>query len=405
MADITKRKIPKKIGARRAKGLSNTTYLSASFKVRFRQNGEAQAFTSISGKSKFPKSKIDKEEVNTAGTSKKKSINSKFKKGLDYRSKRSVRVISECFMKFLSDDDFFSNVELDRNDYPSSCRLITLTFRNIIPSDKEAKKLLHNFFRRWQRRVGRTIFYIWVAERQKRGAIHFHILTPEYAGFCKNYFHELVWVNRTWNEVVLNHSIKTKVINSNEAITWKNEILSSESYFKSLTKFKRGQIKSAPKKPSKSTLLLLPNVTKVYSAGNYMAKYISKENENIIGGMFDASKRSRTFLDTKDVVCKKVISEISSNHFCNFVYHRAKIDNVFVAMSELEHNKTKMIWCKDGYYLMQLYYEYFEIYGGLDTHFSEEKMKKINGQLRPNKQGNYIKVKTKKNVVHSHSLP
>lgn len=344
------------------KGLSISTYLTATSKVRMRQNGEAQFFTTISQSQKIPKKK------------KKGIAKTKIQNGLDSRSKRSIRVISECFVNFLTINETFNKYELFREGFPSSSRLVTLTFRNIIPSDKEAKKLLDNFFKRWARRSGRTIYYIWVAERQKRGAIHFHILTPEYVGAEQVYHEEMKWINRAWNEIVLNYSAKKKLINTAEASQWKIEINNSESYFKSLVRFRKGVIKNAPKKPKKSTFLLLPNITKVYNAGHYMAKYISKENENIVGGMFDASTKARAFLDSKDIVCKNVISEVSGNKFCDYAFSQGKKRGVLVTMWQTDHNQSKGVWCKDGYFLLQLYYEYIDQYGQLDNSFNFSKL-------------------------------
>lgn len=342
-------------------GLSNCSYLTAAFKIRKRQNGEAQAFTTLSESRKIPKK------------SKKGKRTERVQNGLDPRSKRSIRIISECYVDFLGDKFTFDKHELHREDFPSSCRMVTLTFRNLIPSDKDAKKLLDSFFKRWRRMTGRTIYYIWVAERQKRGAIHFHILTPEYVAAHQIYYEEMQWINRAWNEIVLNYCAKKNLINCTEAAVWSNEIDSSESYFKSLVKFRKGTIKYAPKRPKRSTLLLLPNVTKVYSAGNYMAKYISKENENIIGGMFNASTRSRSFLEAKDVTIKKVISEVSGNKFCDFAYSQGKRRGVYIAMWQTAHNGSKGVWCKDYEFLMQLYYEYIELHGQLDDSLNFEK--------------------------------
>lgn len=55
---------------------------------------------------------------------------------------------------------------------------ITTTERNL--SGKEAYKLLLRPFLQWLRRQQKVTTYIWKAELQKRGQIHYHLTTPSY---------------------------------------------------------------------------------------------------------------------------------------------------------------------------------------------------------------------------------
>ena len=52
---------------------------------------------------------------------------------------------------------------------------LTLTF-DYMPTDAEAKKMLTNFFKSIKRYLKKDFHFIWVAEKQKRGALHFHIV-------------------------------------------------------------------------------------------------------------------------------------------------------------------------------------------------------------------------------------
>jgi hypothetical protein len=126
------------------------------------------------------------------------------------------------------------------------CSMLTLTYGMEYPKDEISKKDLDNFFHRMRGYFGKTFHYVWVAERQKRGAIHFHILTPEYV--------PKKWLNQKWNEVVSNR----------------------------LTKEGKED----------SIQVLYPNVKAVNSAGAYMVKYCQKQGENIIGNGYSISHKT-----------------------------------------------------------------------------------------------------------------
>lgn len=125
--------------------------------------------------------------------------------------------------------------------------LITLTYGKDYPTDHESKKHLDTFLKRL-RRLHVNCKYVWVAEKQKRGAIHYHILTP--------YYTKKDFVNLAWNEIV--GKWQTKNGHQNQ--------------------------------------VLLPNVIKVNSAGSYMAKYLSKEGQNIGGNGYGIDQKTRTLM-------------------------------------------------------------------------------------------------------------
>jgi hypothetical protein len=339
------------------KGLSIPLYLTARIKITRRQNGECQVFI--------------QENKNTKSTKRKGAKKGqRVQKGITRRGKTSLRIVSDCYELLVTNNDFYNKYELVDNKYNSYCRFITLTFRNIIPSDKEAKKLLDNFLKRFRRLKKHSIHYSWVAERQKRGAIHFHILTPEKiyndTNFCnstKIRMNENLWINKSWNEVVMNWALKNKKINKIEFDKWKNELFLSNGYYKSLVNYWIGSRTTQPRKPKKSNYLLLPNCTHVLKAGNYMGKYMSKENENIIGGMWDVSQSSRDFLQKTEVINKGVNTIFSGNQIVNYIYHKLKKRNLKPQMFELPHNECKIVWINKGYYhlVLQYYYEYCEL--------------------------------------------
>lgn len=341
-------------------GSSISTHLTARLIIRTRQNGEGQAFIleNYDAKNTSP--------PNPKGREKGAII----QKGLTRRGRRVIRVISDCYnLLVLNQDGFRDRREITENRYNSYCRFITLTFRNIIPDDKKAKKLLDSFFKRLQRKTGHVNHYVWVAERQKRGAIHFHILTPEKIvddstlSSADVRLNENLWINRAWNEIVCTWAYRSKKITKQERDSWLKEYGLSESYYKRLNRFKMGEIKAKPRRPEKSKLMLLPNCVHVHSAGHYMGKYMSKQGQNIVGGMYDASTISRVFLTETDKVNYDFGAVTLGNEAINYMYHRSKKEGVYLGMWELEHNESRGVWCRDASKLLQWYYEFCELKG------------------------------------------
>jgi len=352
----------------REKGSSNGTHLTASLIIRKAQNLEGQAFIKENYPQKFTQT------PNPKGRQKGQII----QKGLTKRGKKVIRIVSDCYGLLVQDKDFREKRDPFGNYTGSSCRFITLTFRNIIPSDTEAKKLLDNFFKRLARLFGRSVHYLWVAEIQQKRfektgvrAIHFHILTPEnisgQLAKGKNLSNqelrllENTWVNRAWNETVKNWSLSSGKITKNEAKQWQNEYDLSESYYKSKIKFQIGLNLSEPRKPAKSKFLLLPNLVHVFKAGNYMRKYMSKEGQNIVGGMYGASQKSRDFLEMREVCDKKFGAVLEANEVVKFMEMRAEQEKVYVATWILDHNEARGIWCADVYRLQEWYFEFLAL--------------------------------------------
>jgi len=64
-------------------------------------------------------------------------------------------------------------------EQPDQLKFLTLTFDRI-PPDLEAKKILDRFLERLRRYLGKNFHYVWVAEKQKRGAIHYHLILIDF---------------------------------------------------------------------------------------------------------------------------------------------------------------------------------------------------------------------------------
>ena len=132
---------------------------------------------------------------------------------------------------------------------------ITLTYGLHYPSDHVSKKHLEHFIKRIKR-VEPDFQFIWVIEKQKRGAPHFHILTP-------NYIDKEV-INKAWNGVV--------------------------------SKWQKSEIDNGCKQQT-----VYPNVGKVFEAGKYMTKYMQKQQENIGGNMYGIDYKTRKLMKSETI--------------------------------------------------------------------------------------------------------
>lgn len=141
---------------------------------------------------------------------------------------------------------------------------ITLSYGREWPHDKEAKRHIDLFFKRLRRAFG-PLPYIWVAERQQRGAIHFHILTTQYISRKE--------LARHWNEIVQN---------------WQS-------------------------KSGYNVQEVQPNVIGVRDAGRYMAKYMAKGGDEFLGNLYGMSNAARELMHPVE---QKVI-EIPNTVFGN----------------------------------------------------------------------------------------
>lgn len=341
------------------KGLSNSLYLVA----RSYNNSETQLFTIQNGTNKKPNKPDNRTNIDKIGD--------RIQNGLTSRGKKTIRIISDSYQRFIEDENFYNQRHIEDEAYHKYNLFITLTFRNIIPSDKEAKKLLDHYLQRLRRKKSKEgrhdIHYIWVAERQKRGVIHFHLMTPEKLSDNEDMkyrkLEENIWTNRHWNEVVLNWAYKTKKISHSESKQWKSELRLNENYNIKLNAFRCGHSATKPTRPPKSKFLLTPNSGHTFNAGAYMAKYMSKENQNIIGGMYGASTLSRELLTPQMRLNKEVINSIESNAIVHYIHGRMKGENIYCSLYHIEWNDTYCLWCKRPYKMMEFYFDYIHKYG------------------------------------------
>jgi hypothetical protein len=169
------------------------------------------------------------------------------------------------------------------------CSFCTLTYRRVIPDHDQAKRHLDNFHKRLRRKYPH-LEYLWIAENQQRGAIHFHIL------FNQRIHHSII--NKEWNEVIANWT----------------------------------------KKQGRKHEKLYPNIQALNKPARYMAKYMSKENGQIGGNYYDMSKGIRQLIQP----VKEYYTEIRGPEYeiikdCERALDKAGIDHLPLVNDDQEN--------------------------------------------------------------------
>lgn len=75
---------------------------------------------------------------------------------------------------------------------PGESVFMTLTFKNERTCHSRAKRDLDTFLKRYKRHTG-CVKFLWVAELQKRGTIHFHLILKSRV--------DMAWFQRSWKEI------------------------------------------------------------------------------------------------------------------------------------------------------------------------------------------------------------
>lgn len=210
-----------------------------------------------------------------------------FQSGLTNKAKGKIRFVARLFQ-------FIVLSNLTKKPY---CSFITLTYGLHYPTDHEAKKHLEAFIKR-KKRQHPHFQYIWVAEKQKRGAIHFHLLTPN--------FIDKKLINKAWNGIVSK---------------WQ----------------KRGA------EYGRKQQEVYPNVCKVDHAGKYMTKYLQKEAENIGGNMYGIDMLTRSMMEAEITTIE---SDESLNDITEHLPHVIKSKDG-ISFSSKDFNNNHQEWISE----------------------------------------------------------
>ena len=180
-----------------------------------------------------------------------KSPTVKFNGFLSNRTKNKIKRIIEDW-----DSAIISKIRKDNKDLSWKWKYITFVTLTLpssqIHTDKEIKRKCLNSFLVSAKRKMKVKNFLWVAEKQKNGNIHFHILFDRFVHHSK--------IRKEWNIAV-----------------------------DSLGYVKRFKKKNGHDNPNSTDIHALVNVKNI---ANYVGKYISKGSENtaVEGRLWSCSK-------------------------------------------------------------------------------------------------------------------
>lgn len=239
-------------------------YINGETKIKYKQSFNSQ--------SKPPTREVGKEIVQN---------------GLNLKAKSKIKFAGRMIQ--------YINQEVKGRSGKAS--FVTLTYGKHVPKHKEAKKMLDIFFKRMRRYFGFNVEYVWVAELQKRGAIHFHILLAEYL--------PKEFINKAWNSIVNKWMVEA-----------------------------HGE-----------TQLLLPNVKGVFLAGSYITKYISKEENKIHGNLYGVSASLRKIMKP-NVTTQEVRGEDEAIDLMETT--QDTLDNLHLKAHSFNCGTTRQLWSTNG---------------------------------------------------------
>jgi hypothetical protein len=178
----------------------------------------------------------------------------------------------------------FSSVAKEKSGR-KMCTMITLSYPNNFPDDRESKKHLDHFMKRIIRKYPQFV-YLWVAEKQKRGAIHYHIITTD--------FIPKKLINTCWGEIVKKWCDK-----------------------------KGFEFKT-----------VLPNIKGVESPEKYITKYLLKDDINRIeGNRYFISKTAKKLLEPIDMAVVPIFNKSPDQIMAEAKYN-LKIDYIILDNSK-----------------------------------------------------------------------
>jgi len=169
-------------------------------------------------------------------------------------------------------------------------------------TDRKAVKVLNNFFTSVKKKYG-NFNYLWVAERQKNGRIHFHIVAN-----CK---FQIQYINSLW----ISQQIENSIVNSSAVY----ELNKDYGYtFKQLLKLGYSGWSIAQK------YLNPVDVKKIYDirgVSAYVAKYVTKNKTTFVGINVWHSSRTVSKIFTKQLISLDVF-ERTQDKKINSIYSK-----------------------------------------------------------------------------------
>lgn len=183
-------------------------------------------------------------------------------------------------------------------DWKKHKRKINLNFVTLtLPSvqkhtDKEVKKMLNYYLTELKKMVG-EFSYVWKAEKQKNGNIHFHILINKYINYS--------YIRKVWNNILNRNGYieeyrkKLSSMTLNEYIEHRKKDAKIKHTKEHIKEYTKAYMKG------KKTNWTNPNTTDIHtlkgikSASAYISKYMSKDEKGVEGRYWGASDELRNY--------------------------------------------------------------------------------------------------------------
>jgi hypothetical protein len=219
-------------------------------------------------------------------------------------TRRKVGKATE-YLLFMANDKYLPNTAHGRN-YKFKIAFITLTLPSSqIHSDNEIKDKCLNQMLIEMRRIWKVKNYIWRAEKQKNGNIHFHILVDKFIPWSElrdrwnRITNKLGYVDRYRNQMLQFHSGGFKV---------RQDLLKSWAYKKQVKAYKAGKANDFTS-PNSTDIHSLFRISKVKS---YILKYCTKDekNQEVEGRMWGCSESLSHIKGGQAIATSSLKSEI-----------------------------------------------------------------------------------------------
>ena len=146
-------------------------------------------------------------------------------------------------------------------------------------SDKEIKKLCLNQFLTEIRADYGVKKYIWKAEKQKNGGLHFHILTDTFLPWIE--------IRDKWNRIInklgyvheYSKRMRKMSFEDYRKLRWNERKLKSVSVSEKMKIIKKAYLKGKREKWRNPNSVDIESVKKMRNVGAYIGKYMSKEHK------------------------------------------------------------------------------------------------------------------------------
>jgi len=245
------------------------------------------------------------------------------------------------WLLYLSDDKtVFNNLTGARWKFKIAFITLTLSSKQIHPDEVIKKELLNQFLVE-ARKKWNIKHYVWRAETQKNGNIHFHILTDKFIPWSElrdtwnRIQNKLGYVDRYRAEMNKWHSSGFKV---------RAELLKTWSYKLQLRAYRTGS-RNDFMSPNSSDI---HSIGKVKNVSAYLSKYCGKNNDvrELEGRLWGLSQSLSSFKNALTEIYSDIDSELNwlLNRYADKIKRYAYFVLIPVPVSQWVHHKLNMLY-------------------------------------------------------------